>query len=311
MANGGRFKVSFKRGIRNNSFLEALETLARQDGWWKDVLADKSLIIGIRDEYLNIYWHGQSLFKVSFKGGKVAASTHEKYLLNPDLKDQIPLIDGRFDFGKVAERMLTRDYEGVTTLGRLKRAAALYSGREKEGVHEIATSNPSVVDVEIAVGAVGVANVVKKLPRMDVASFETAERGVDLVFWEAKTFSNPELENGDVVDQIKGYQAVINAHHADIADSYWRVAKNLAAIEKWSNGVRSLAPATRDAATKAKINVKSSTIGLIVYDFTADQRDRKGKDGKTLREKLTELFDKNCLSTERFRFKGTAKGLTL
>jgi hypothetical protein len=119
------------------------------------------------------------------------------------------------------------------------------------------------------------------------------------------------LENGDVVDQIKGYQAVINAHHADIADSYWRVAKNLAAIEKWSNGVRSLAPATRDAATKAKINVKSSTIGLIVYDFTADQRDRKGKDGKTLREKLTELFDKNCLSTERFRFKGTAKGLTL
>jgi hypothetical protein len=178
-------------------------------------------------------------------------------------------------------------------------------------VHEIATSNLSVIDVEIAISAAGVANVLKKLPRMDVASLENTDSGVDLVFWEAKTFSNPELETGEIVDQIKGYQAVIGAHHADIADSYWWVAKNLADIEKWSNGARSLAPATRDAVTGAKINVRSSNIGLLVYDFTADQRDRKGKDGKTLREKLTESFEKNGLGTERFRFKGTAKGLTI
>jgi hypothetical protein len=101
--------MSFKRGIRGGPFREALETLAHQDGWW------------------NVYWQGQSIFKVSFKGGKVTASTHEKYLLNPDLEDQIPLIDGRFDFGKVAERMLTREYEGAKTLKKLKRAAALYS----------------------------------------------------------------------------------------------------------------------------------------------------------------------------------------
>ena len=303
--------MSFRRGIRGGPFLKALETLAHQDGWWKDVLADKSLIIGIRDEYLNVYWQGQSIFKVSFKGGKVTASTHEKYLLNPDLKDQIPLIDGRFEFDKVAERMLTREYEGAKTLGKLKRAAALYSGREKEGVHEIATSNLSVVDVEIAINAAGVASVLKNLPRMDVASLENAESGVDLVFWEAKTFSNPELETGEVIDQIKAYQAVIGAHQADIADSYWWVAKNLTEMEKWSNGARSLAPATRDAATGAKINVRNSNIGLLVYDFTADQRDRKGKDGKTLREKLTESFETHGLGTERFRFKGTAKGLSI
>ena len=137
------------------------------------------------------------------------------------------------------------------------------------------------------------------------------DTGVDLVFWEAKTFSNPELETDEIVDQIKGYQAVIAAHQADIADSYCSVAKNLADIEKWSSGARNLAPATRDAATGAKINVRSSNIGLLVYDFTADQRDRKGKDGKTLREKLTESIEKSGLGTERFRFKGTAKGLTI
>jgi hypothetical protein len=303
--------VGIKRGIRGGPFLKALETLAHQDSWWKDVLADKSLIIGVRDEYLNVYWQGQSIFKVSFKGGKVTASTHEKYLLNPDLKDQVSLVDGSFDFVKVADRMLTRNYEGAATLGRLKKAAALYSGREKEGVHEIATSNPSVVDVEIAISAAGVPDVVKKLPRMDIASLETAESGVDLVFWEAKTFSNPELENEDVVDQIKGYQAVIGAYHADFAESYWWVAKNLVEMEKWSNGARNLTPVIRDAAKGARINVSNSTIGLLVYDFTADQRDRKGKDGMTLHEKLTELFKKEGLGTERFRFKGRAKGLTL
>jgi hypothetical protein len=303
--------MSFKRGIENEAFLDALEALAKQDGWWKDVLADKSLIIGVRDEYLNVYWQGQSIFRVSFKGGKVAASTHEKYLLNPDLKDQISIIDGKFEFGKVAERMLTRDYEGTATLGRLKRAAALYSGREKEGVHEIATSNPSVIDVEIAINTAGIADAVKKLPRMDVASLEIAGEGVDLIFWEAKTFANPELDNGDVVQQIKGYQVAINAHHQMIADSYRCVAENLAKFAQWSNGARSVSPAVRSAAMGAGMNVRSSTIGLLVYDFTAEQKARIGKDGKTLRDKLADLFEQNGLGTERFRFKGTAKGLTL
>lgn len=303
--------MSFRRGIRDGSFLNALEALAQQDGWWKDVLADKSLIIGIRNEYLNVYWQGQSIFKVTFKGGKVAASTHEKYLFNPDLKDQISLVGGSFDLDQVTEKMLTRKYEGPTTLGRLKKAAALYSGPEKEGVHEIATSDPSVVDIEIAINAAGVANVLKKTPRMDMASLQTAENGVDLVFWEAKIFSNPELEAGDIVDQIKGYQAVIDANHADFAESYWWVAKNLVKIKDWSNGARNVSPATNHAADGARINVRNSTIGLLVYDFTADQRDRRGKDGKTLREKLTESFEKSGLGTERFRFRGTAKGLAL
>jgi hypothetical protein len=303
--------MSFRRGIRGDSFLKALETLAQHDGWWKDVLADRSLIIGIRDEYLNVYWQGQSIFKVSFKAGEVVASTHQKYLLNPELKGQVSLIGGKFEFGKAAERMLTREYEGAATLERLKKAAALYSGREKEGVHEIATSNPAVVDVEIAINAACVDEVVRKIPRMDMASFEKANGGVDLVFWEAKTFSNPELETGEVVDQVKEYGAVISAHPVDFSESYSCVAKNLVEMEKWSNGFRTVAPTTREVAFGAKINVSSSNIGLLVYDFTGDQRDRKDIHGNTVREKLIKLFERNELGVERFRFKGSAKGLVL
>jgi hypothetical protein len=303
--------MSFKRGIRGDNFRKALEALAQQDGWWKDVLADPSLFIGVRDEYLNVYWQGQSIFKVSFKGGKVTASTHEKYLLNPDLKDQVSLIEGKFTFGNAEERMLTRAYEGPKTLARLKKAASLYSGREKEGVHEIATSDLSAVDVEIAINAISLAHVEKDLPRMDLASLERGKDGVDLVFWEAKTFDNPELESDKIVDQIRAYRAVVDADQADIAESYAWIAKNLSDMAKWSNGVRGVAPAINDAATGARINVSSSNIGLLVYDFTAHQRDRKGGDGKTLHETLTESFTRNGLGTDRFRFKGKAKGLRI
>ncbi len=34
------------------------------------------------------------------------------------------------------------------------------------------------------------------LPRVDLAAFEPADHGVNLVFWEAKTFSNPEAQVG-------------------------------------------------------------------------------------------------------------------
>ncbi|MET3316080.1 hypothetical protein ABIF41_007921 [Bradyrhizobium japonicum] len=64
-------------------------------------------------------------------------------------------------------------------------------------------------------------------------------------------------------------------------------------------------------AAGAKINVTGTTIGLLVYDFTADQRDREDKDGNTLRKKLEKLFEQNELGIDRFRFKGTAKGLAL
>ncbi|MBR1129505.1 hypothetical protein [Bradyrhizobium iriomotense] len=303
--------MSFKRGIRGGEFRGALEALAQQDGWWKDVLADKSLIIGVRDEYLNVYWQGQSIFKVSFRGGKVTASTHEKYLLNPDLRDQVSLVEGKFAFGEAEPRMLTRKYEGVETLAKLKRAASLYSGREKEGVHEIATSNLSVVDVEIAINASGVPGVERNLPRMDLANFETTANGVDLVFWEAKTFSNPELENGKIAGQIKDYRTVIDLHKTEIDDSYRWVAKNLADMAQWSNPRRNVAAAISAVADGAKLNVSSANVGLLVYDFTADQRDREDKSGKTLKERVTESLAKVGVGQERIKFKGTTKGLTI
>ena len=241
----------------------------------------------------------------------MTASTHEKYLLKSGLegsdfarRGEVLLRQGR---AKDADARLRRRRDA----GEVKRAASAYSGQEKEGVHEIATSNLSVVDVEIAINASGIPGIKRKLPRMDLANFETTANGVDLVFWEAKMFSNPELENRDIVGQIEDYQKVIDAHKTEIDDSYRWVAKNLAKMAEWSNGRRSAVGAISAVAEGGQLNVNSANIGLLVYNFTEDQRDRKDEGGKRLNDRVIKSLAQVGVGPKRIRFKGTPKGLTI
>jgi hypothetical protein len=56
---GGLMMSEFKRGL-NDELIKLLAKEAEKVGWWRDVLADSKLLIGIRDEYLQVYCHGQS-----------------------------------------------------------------------------------------------------------------------------------------------------------------------------------------------------------------------------------------------------------
>ena len=52
---------SFNRGLKDE-FVEALNREYEKDGgWWKKIVDDPELFIGIREDYLNIYFHGSSL----------------------------------------------------------------------------------------------------------------------------------------------------------------------------------------------------------------------------------------------------------
>jgi hypothetical protein len=188
-----------------------------------DVLDDPGLFIAPRGRILNVYWRGQALFNVSCLRRKLMVSTHEKYLVDPALAGQVPLIDGHFDTEATLKRALIEDYEGPATLTKMKRAAALYSGEEKSGCHEVAVRNASVLDVEIAFpGRVALANGSEKsTPRVDLASVEADGEDVRLVFWEAKAYANGELraladEPAPVCRQVEAYRAALDHHRADI-----------------------------------------------------------------------------------------------
>ena len=131
----------FKRGL-DEAFIDALAELASKPSWFKDVLADPDLFIGIRDNYLNVYSKGQSLFKAVWTSKTISVTTHIKYLVDPKLDEQIKLSDGQFAIASV-KKPLADQYEGAATLKRMKEAAAYYSGDEKVGLHEIIRQKPS------------------------------------------------------------------------------------------------------------------------------------------------------------------------
>ena len=306
-ASGGGFEVGeFKKGLSNN-FMAALADLAQKPGWWQDVLADASLIIGIRDEKFDVYWHGQSLFNADFEGGRVNVNTHVKYLLDPDRDDRVTLKDDTFHV--VSTPMLASYTSG--TLSKLKTAADLFSGIEKQGVHAIAQANEDVIDVEIMLDAKGLdINIKRKQPRIDIAAFEQRSAGVELVFWEAKLFINPEVRAKEpaspkVVGQIEEYKKVLHARQTEVLSSYERVAKNLVEIAEMSGNVRILGPAIRAVAEGEKLRMSSANVGLVIFGFDADQKAEGGIGHKHF-EKL-----KKELGSKSVRTCGRADGLKL
>lgn len=294
---------AFRRGL-SNEFIAALAELAQNSGWWRDVLDDASLIIGIRDEGFDVYWNGQSLFNVDFQDETVRVNTHVKYLLDPDRSDRVALYDNG-TFHEVSTPMLAR--YGSDTLSKLKRAADLFSGMEKQGVHAIVRANENIIDVEIRLDARDLDSD-RNQPRIDIAAFEQRPDGVELVFWEAKLFVNKELRAAGpapVVKQIKEYQQVLQARQLDVLSSYRRVAKNLVAIAQMS-GVRVVGSAIRAVADGEELMMNSTAnVGLVIFGFDADQKAVGGIGHKHFEKLKVELGEKMV------RTSGAANGLKL
>jgi hypothetical protein len=304
-ASRGRFEVGvFRRGLSDN-FMAALAELAKKPGWWQDVLADASLIIGIRDECFDVYWNGQSLFNADFQGGRVNVNTHVKYLLDPDRSDRVALHENG-TFHEVLTPMLARYASG--TLSKLKKAADLFSGIEKQGVHAIAQANENIIDVEIRLDAKDL-DMERDQPRIDIAAFEQRPDGVELVFWEAKLFANKELrasKTAPVVRQIKEYKQVVQVRQTEVLSSYCRVARNLVAVAEMSGGVRKVGPTIRTVADGEKLRMSSpANVGLVIFGFDSDQRAVGGIGHKHF-EKL-----KDELGAKSVRACGVADGLKL
>lgn len=282
----------FHRAL-DTAFVDKLAALAGSaaDGngnWWSDVLADEKLLIGVRGGYLNVYWRGQSVFRVAPSAAGLSVSTHEKYLLDPKLDAQVSLIDGSFDLRHLLERGFISRYEGPETLKKLKASSGVYAGTEKKGCHEIAVRNSNVVDVEIAfpgVTALDDEGLERIAPRIDFASIEADGDGARLAFWEAKDFSNPELrakETGTpkVIGQIAVYKEYLRENAAAVADSYRRMAANLLAL-KAMGWARPLSPLIEEVASgKRRLSVGTKPkVGLVIFGFDMAQRDHGGWKG--------------------------------
>jgi hypothetical protein len=171
---------------------------------------------------------------------------------------------------------------GPGALSKIKMAADLFSGMEKQGVHALVLGNENVIDVEICLDAKDL-DTERDYPRIDIAALEQRPDGYKVVFWEAKLFVNPELRAKEgpaaVISQIKEYRKVLEAHHDRVVSSYRRVAENLVAFADMSGGGRKVGAAIRAVATGERLFLSTpATVGLAVFGFKQDHK-RKGSDG--------------------------------
>jgi len=268
----------------DNDFIEKLRAETEKNGWWSDVLADPTLLVALRGTYLNVYWQGQSLFHVEPTNSGLNVTTHEKFLIDPALDSQVKLTDGFFDIAGLRERGFIGEYKGKATLAKMKRAASYFSGLEKRGCHKIATNNPSVIDCEIAFPGFVLADngTEDKKGRVDLASLEQDGEHIQLVFWEAKHYSNKglraDLRSDDKIppvrDQVEKYQKYLSAHRDTILDSYTMVTKNLVAIQSMG-AVRRLSSSIVDVGTGKRSLVldKTPKVGLIIFGFNEAERE--------------------------------------
>ncbi len=277
----------FKRGL-DADFMDKLECAAQQGGWFAEVLADADLILGIRKNYVNVYRHGQSLFKIGRKGknGELQVSTHPKYLVDPDMSHAVAFDGKVFHVG--GHKALATDY-GPKTLARMKRAAELYSGSEKCGVHAIVRANANVIDTEVAFNCKGDEETDLVTPRIDLACLGEAEGKIRLSFWEAKLYGNAELraagdKDARVVKQVKGYRRLIEKHRDQIIESYCAIAGNLVRIASWDAPHRKVGKLVEQAANGKAVAM--GDVGLIIYDYT--EADKGSKSWNTHIEKLKE-----------------------
>jgi hypothetical protein len=272
------------RGL-SQSFLAALEGLVEepQGQWWRDVLAHPDLFIAVREESLNVYHRGASLFRVDFRHGAPVPVTHVKYLLRQQQR-LVELTGGDAFAIDPAQAIWTR-YAGPRTLAEMIQAARSLVGPEKEGLHALLKASPNVIDVEVAitgeerpeelepegdghndetagteelevgasVGGTPKPQPIKPKPRLDRIDVATLEdRGhpkkVWLVFHEVKTFANPELRadpkrRPEILNQMARYASSVSGNSGKLAYVYRSVCQALVRLDALKRKVRSTNPA--------------------------------------------------------------------
>ncbi len=201
----------FKRGITNQNFITELNS----NKYWQQMVKDEDLFIAIRNEYLNVYYYGQSICKVRFIKNKIKWTSHTKYLGIDE--------DAYIETGDYLEK-----------IDELKQNARKSRRKEKEQVKQkiLDDKRLCILDVEITFGREGSSG----RRSIDFLAIEKDSNDkLKLVFYEAKLFDNPEIRARGipkVFEQIDNYEKALKDtnHQREILTSYKTIYENIKAL---------------------------------------------------------------------------------
>ena len=213
-------------------WIETLCDQARYKGWWRELLDYRfkgvdggtyPLALAIRNGYLSAYIEGQSVMKIKFADAveppRVRAEIHYKYL-----GEEYRVFDGMEVERTIYIPGTSIDcwIEKARSFAEPKAGSEAFS--EKQGVAVIVGRNPHVIDVEMALPASATGR--RVADRIDIVALERAGEAINIVFYEAKLFSNPSLRAKNfqpkVLKQLDKYENWITNDNrmTEIIDAY-------------------------------------------------------------------------------------------
>ena len=292
---------TFSRGL-DDAFIDALNEEYDKFGWWCRLVDDPDVFIAIRDNYVNAYYRGCSLAKLSWQAQDkaIVGAVHYKYLLHPSAPNEyVEVVDGK---AKLPGDMSTWFLRDLSDVGSLKKAVLPYSGAEKTGVHDILKANANIVDVEVAFGK---DEHEAGAPRLDFAALRKHERRTKLTFFEAKHFDNKALraQHGkpDVIQQMDTYSRKLQENCDAVRCGYQRVCHDLLSLSGVARQYKQHHNMLRYVVDGLPLEVDIEPV-LVVFGFDADQKD--GRVWRPHREKLEQE-----LGGSRVSFKGDSREL--
>ena len=129
----------FDRGL-DDAFVARLNGMYGESGWWAKLINDKQLFFAIRENYVNFYYKGASILKLSWssKTEEILGEIHYKYLVRPKLlgsaTPNVSIKDGIANVPTLRQLYL----DNIDAISSIKKTANRYAGNEKSSVHQVA-----------------------------------------------------------------------------------------------------------------------------------------------------------------------------
>ena len=245
---------TFNRGI-SDEFLEALNNEYKKGGWWRNLVDDEETLVAIRENYLNVYYRGNSLLKLDYTSSGFQPHTDSAFLSRRDIYDNLA------------------DVEGLKNAVNSHVHDSQKGQEEKYGVHDIihnSCNGAKILDVEIRFKGYG-----EKQP--DLSALCEVDEDVEVRFYEAKHFSNrSNLRKQEglpkVIGQVHNYSKFVKEHRSELVKSYRKVCRNLVRLRGIAQRLperHKLLERIADGSAELRIN---PNVWLIVFGFDADQK---------------------------------------
>lgn len=291
--------MAFNRFL-SPQFIDRLNALYRDEGsWWRKLVDDPEVFVGIRNDAINAYAGGGSVARVEWNGASIRLLVHIKYLVFPPSIPRNPYLDLFSKKKPPAPIMVTTDAEFARWLSQIKDAANSQSGKERQDENVIAAKNSCVIDIEASFNS---------REERDLAVMDDVSSGIgrmDLIVvnsdsclrtFELKLFANRELrsrggEPPAVCGQLLEYADWLRKYQDDALDAYSRVIEYFSALDGRFFEVR----------REFRLDGVDATPRLMITDFNAHQRKealpkvRHEILKEVAKQKPLESFNRDCV----------------